>query len=76
VKFGKVDRVVDASNLHIKDLFSKEVNLKVFDGLRVKLTETGQQGRIEGTFGKSGKIKVKLDDPIEASVDLNSIVGS
>lgn len=50
--------------------------MKVFDGLRVKLTETGQEGRIEGTFGKSGKIKVKLDEPIAADVDLKSIVGS
>lgn len=30
---GKVDKVVDSQNLHVKDLFSKEVNLKVFDGL-------------------------------------------
>lgn len=68
--------MVDQSNLHIKDLFSKEVNLKVFDGLRVVLTETKQEGRIEGTFGKSGKIKVRLDEPIPADVDLKTIVGS
>jgi hypothetical protein len=40
VKYGKVDKVVDLQNLHIKDLFSKETSLKVFDGLKVILTET------------------------------------
>lgn len=76
VKYGKVDKVVDSRNLHIRDLFSKEVNLKVFDGLKVILTETKQTGKIEGTFGKSGKIKVKLDEPIDGSVDLSTIMNS
>jgi hypothetical protein len=43
---GKVDKVVDAQNLHIKELFSKETNLNVFVGLRVVLTDTKQTGVI------------------------------
>jgi hypothetical protein len=35
VKYGKVDKVVDDKNLHIRELFSKETDLKVFNGLRV-----------------------------------------
>ena len=76
VKYGKVDKVVDRSNLHIKDLFSKETSLKVFNGLKVILTETGQSGIIDGTFGKSGKIKVRLDEPINEAVDLQKLVNS
>ena len=76
IKVGKVDKVVDQSNLHIRDLFSKETNLKVFNGLKVVLTETGQSGKIEGTFGKSGKIKVKLDEPIAEDVDPSKLVNS
>lgn len=74
VKFGKVDKVVDPSNLHIRDLFSKETELKVFQGLKVTLTATKQTGRIEGLFGKSGKIKVRLDEPL--TVDPSEIVNS
>ena len=40
VKLGKVDKVVDANNIHIKDLFSKETNVNVFVGLQVIITET------------------------------------
>ena len=29
-----------------------------------------------GTFGKSGKLKVRLDDPIGPDVDLKELVGS
>ena len=76
VKYGKVDKVVDISNLHIKDLFSKETSLKVFNGLKVILTETGQSGILDGTFGKSGKIKVKMDEPINEAVDLQKLVNS
>jgi len=48
----------------------------VFNGLKVILTETGQSGIIDGTFGKSGKIKVKMDEPINEAVDLQKLVNS
>ena len=68
-KIGKIEKVNDASNILVKDLFSKETAPSVFVNLVVRLTETGQTGRIVGTFGKSGKLKVKLDEPIDQSVD-------
>jgi len=74
VKFGKIDKVVDDKNLHIRELFSKETDLKVFNGLRVQLALTKEWGKIEGTFGKSGKIKVKLEEPI--TVDPKELVGT
>jgi ribosomal protein L35AE/L33A len=60
--------VVDQYNIHVKDLFAKETALKVYDGLKVTLTVTKQVGKIEGTFGKSGKIKVRFDTPITEDV--------
>ena len=76
VKLGKIDKVVDAQNIHIKDLFSKETNLNIFIGLQVILTETQQKGTIMGTFGKSGKIKVRLDEPIPETTDWAKLLNS
>ena len=40
-KVGKIDKVNDASNILVKDLFSKETAPEVFVNLVVVLTETG-----------------------------------
>ena len=40
------------------------------------LTETGQKGRIIGTFGKSGKLKVRLETPLDPDTDFKSLVGN
>ena len=61
LKLGKVYRVTDSQNILIRDLFAKETNPDVFLGLEVTLKETGIKGKILGTFGKSGKLKVRLD---------------
>jgi hypothetical protein len=61
VKLGKVDKVVDSQNLHVRDLFSKETSPDIFVNLRVSVA--GKMGTITGTFGKSGKLKVRLDSP-------------
>ena len=39
----------------MKDLFKKETNISLFSGLRVRLS-TGEEGRLEGGFGQSGKV--------------------
>lgn len=57
VRVGSVDRVVDDYNVIGKDLFSKETDMSQFIGLKVTL-DTGEEGRIEGGFGKGGKFKV------------------
>ena len=75
-KFGTIDKVIDPTTIHIKDLFSKETAPEVFINLVVKLTETGQRGRIIGTFGKSGKLKVKLEDPLDPSIDPKTLHGT
>jgi ribosomal 30S subunit maturation factor RimM len=47
-------------------------------GLKVTLKHTGQTGQITGTFGKSGKLKVRLDTdiPPEMIEDQTQILNS
>lgn len=42
-----------------KNLFKKETNLQLFVGLKVTLS-SGETGVIEGSFGQSGKIKIRV----------------
>ena len=44
----------------VKDLFKKETAQEVYMNLPVTLTAVGIQGKISGTFGKSGKLKMDL----------------
>jgi selenocysteine-specific elongation factor len=43
----------------VRDLFKKETSLDLFTGLRVGLS-SGEEGLIEGSFGQSGKVKVRV----------------
>ena len=42
----------------MKDLFKKETNVNLFIGKKIKLPLTGNEGKIESSFGKSGKVKI------------------
>lgn len=56
---GQVERVSDAYSVIGKNLFKKETNIQAFANLKVTLS-TGQKGVIEGGFGQSGKVKVRI----------------
>ncbi|KAK2721696.1 selenocysteine-specific elongation factor-like [Artemia franciscana] len=58
-KEGVIERLVNEQEVIVKDLFKKETNVDLFTGLKVKLS-TGEDGLIEGSFGKSGKVKVRV----------------
>lgn len=58
-KEGTVERMSDAYTVIVKSLFKKETNLALFTNMKVTLS-TGEQGLIEGSFGQSGKIKVRV----------------
>ena len=66
VREGKVDRIQDDTLLIGTGLFKKETDLGKFTGMKVRIVfpvEEGQVeflGTIEGGFGKSGKIKVRV----------------
>ena len=69
--------MVNENELHVRDLFNKETQPEVFLNLKVTLTAcNGAVGRIVGTFGKSGKLKVRLDETLPASVDQRALVGT
>jgi len=58
-KQGVVERASNSQEVIVKDLFKKETNIALFSGLRVKLS-TGEEGKVEGGFGQSGKVKVRV----------------
>jgi len=58
-KEGIVERASNEYEVIVKDLIKKETNLELFTGLKVELS-TGEKGVIEGSFGQSGKIKVRV----------------
>jgi len=39
-RVGKIDKVVDNRNIHVRDLFQKETALDVFFNLKVRLSHT------------------------------------
>lgn len=57
VKKGVVDRVIDNYTIIVKDLFAKDMDVQQFVGKEIILAN-GDVGKIDGTFGKSGKIRV------------------
>lgn len=68
VKKGTVERINDPQNILIKDLFQKETSPDVFVGLTILVEKIQIKGKMLGTFGKSGKIKVFLESPIPKEV--------
>lgn len=56
---GVVERAPDARSVIVRSLFKKETNMDLFNNLQVTLS-SGQVGVIEGSFGQSGKCKVRL----------------
>lgn len=72
MKTGIVDRVVNDFEIIGKCMFKKETNVEQFVGLKVKLS-TGESGIIDGSFGKSGKIKIRIPEGLtKTTVDLLS----
>lgn len=72
-KEGVVERIADDYSVIVRSLFKKETNLQTFLNLKVTLS-TGETGTIEGGFGQSGKIKVRVPQGLgeEAKEFLNA----
>ena len=60
-RIGVVERASNEQEVIVKDLFKKETNIALFTGLTA-IFSTGEVGTIEGTFGQSGKVKVRVMD--------------
>lgn len=65
-KEGVVERKHDESTIIGRALFKKETNMDLFNGLKVTLS-TGEQGFIDGSFGQSGKFKVRIQGGLKNS---------
>ena len=74
-----IDRIIDANNCIAKSIVKEGPEATKFVGLKVHLVppaagETataaiaGEAGVIEGTFGKSGKLKIRFQNPVFATV--------
>ena len=46
-----------------KNIFKKETNIQLFVNLKIELS-TGEAGFIEGSFGQSGKVKIRVPGKI------------
>lgn len=63
-KEGQVERVNDDYSVIGRSLFKKETNIQLFVGLKVKLS-SGEDGAIEGSFGQSGKFKIRIPNGLK-----------
>lgn len=65
-KEGTIERMSDEYSVIVKSLFKKETNLELFANMKVTLS-TGEQGVIEGSFGQSGKVKIRIPSGLSDS---------
>jgi selenocysteine-specific elongation factor len=64
---GTIDRVLDSHTVIGKGLFKKQTDLQPFIGLKIRREPSGEEGRLESSFGKTGKYKVHF--PGEVPLD-------
>uniref|UniRef100_A0A0N5AUX1 Tr-type G domain-containing protein n=1 Tax=Syphacia muris TaxID=451379 RepID=A0A0N5AUX1_9BILA len=65
-KVGKVERLENSNSIICSSLFNKGSDVRIFEGMQVRLS-TGEDGVIEGSFGKSGKVRVTLLNGLKPS---------
>ncbi|KAG5441757.1 Selenocysteine-specific elongation factor [Clonorchis sinensis] len=77
---GQIDRVMDSRTCVVRGLFKRETNWDIFVGLRAHVEQdapgdgdSGEPrrlctGRIESSFGQSGKCRLVLDDDLPEAV--------
>ena len=64
-KEGVIERMTDDYSVIARSIFKKETRLELFNNMKVTLS-TGEAGRIEGSFGQSGKIKIRIPNGLDA----------
>uniref|UniRef100_A0A0N5A7D6 Tr-type G domain-containing protein n=1 Tax=Parastrongyloides trichosuri TaxID=131310 RepID=A0A0N5A7D6_PARTI len=62
-KVGTIDRVENNYSIICKDMFKKESNIDLFINMNV-IFSNGMVGKIDSSFGKSGKFRVTLLNPL------------
>lgn len=56
-KEGHIDRIVNNTDIIVKNMFHKESKIEIFTNMKVMLS-SGEVGVIQGHFGQTGKVKV------------------
>ncbi|KAI1289415.1 Selenocysteine-specific elongation factor [Halotydeus destructor] len=64
---GIVDRVVNDYEIIVRNMFKKEFDINKVQGLPVTLSESQIEGKIVGSFGQSGKIRIAFTQPLDKS---------
>jgi selenocysteine-specific elongation factor len=64
-RFGTIEKVLDSRTLLVKNIFKKETNLAFWMDKDIYIQEIEAKGKISSSFGKTGKVKVSLVDPID-----------
>uniref|UniRef100_A0A1I7Z5V7 Tr-type G domain-containing protein n=1 Tax=Steinernema glaseri TaxID=37863 RepID=A0A1I7Z5V7_9BILA len=65
---GVLDRIENDRSIICSQLFKKETNFDVFNGMEVLLA-TGEVGRIEGSFGKGGKARIAIPGGLTGNLE-------
>merc|ERR1711988_415698 len=59
-KQGTVDRIMNDDVILVTKLFKRESNISPFLSLVVLFPDSGRKGTLDSSFGKSGKVKIRL----------------
>lgn len=62
-KVGRIQRIVNAQEIVVDQMFKRNSNRQIFVGLKVCLS-SGECGVIDSTFGTTTKVKVRLNDQL------------
>ncbi|XP_017125938.1 selenocysteine-specific elongation factor [Drosophila elegans] len=69
-KVGSIQRVVNAKEVIVQNLFKKEAKRELYVGKLVELS-SGQKGRIDRTFGQTSKVSITLQDALSPETVTN-----
>ncbi|KAH8254221.1 hypothetical protein KR032_008991 [Drosophila birchii] len=69
-KVGSIQRVVNASEVIVQNLFKKEAKRELYVGKTVELS-TGERGRIDRTFGQTSKVAITFQDSLSPETITN-----
>ncbi|XP_075230244.1 eukaryotic translation elongation factor, selenocysteine-specific [Lycorma delicatula] len=69
-KHGAVDRIINEYEVIGKNIFKKDSNIERFYGFKVNLS-SGELGVIDKSFGKSGKIVIRIPNGLSDSTIVN-----
>lgn len=64
-KEGRIQRFVNENELIVQNLFKKECDPKLYLNKKIYLS-TGESGFLDGSFGQTGKIRVRFSTALEA----------